>query len=372
MNAILAVGEGIPVAPLCSALGTSRATIYRRRRPARPKVARPKPARALDDDAKQAIVNELSSPRFVDRSPWEVFYTLLDEDRFLGSERTIYRVLAERDEVKERRNQRVHPPYARPELMATGPNQVWSWDISRLQTTVKWTYFYLYVVLDIFSRYVVGWMIARQENAALAKELIKESHGKHDVHPGHLILHADRGTQMTSKTLAQLMVDLDVATSFNRPHVSNDNAFSESQFKTAKYHPSYPGKFSAIEDALAWGREFFPWYNDEHKHSGIAFLTPADAHYDRADDVLARRHMARLKGYEAHPERFPHGAPRPTAIPNAVYINPPKALDVTSSSGAEPTVRAGAPADAFGDRQPPPGGHPSGVHVAPPTQELVH
>jgi len=227
VNAILAVGESVPVAPLCAALGTSRATVYRRKRPAQPKAPRPKPVRALDDEAKQAIVDELCSPRFVDRSPAEVFYTLLDEDKYLGSERTMYRVLAERDEVKERRNQRTHPLYARPELIATGPNQVGSWDISRLQTTVKWTDFYLYVVLDIFSRYVVGWMIARQENAALAKELIEESDGKHDVRPGHLVLHADRGTQMTSKTLAQLMADLDVASSFNRPHVSNDNPFSE-------------------------------------------------------------------------------------------------------------------------------------------------
>jgi putative transposase len=371
VNAVLAVGTNVPLTPLCTALGASRATVYRRKRPAPPKASRAKPARALDDDAKQAIIQELCSPRFIDRSPSEVFHTLLDEDKYLGSERTMYRVLAERDEVKERRNQRVHPPYSRPELMATGPNQVWSWDISRLQTTAKWTYFHLYVVLDIFSRYVVGWMIARHENAALAKELIKESHSKHDIQPGHLILHADRGTQMTSKTLAQLLVDLDVATSFNRPHVSNDNPFSESQFKTAKYHPSYPGKFSAIEDALAWGREFFPWYNDAHKHSGIAFLTPADVHYGRADDVLARRHLARLKGYEAHPERFPHGRPKPTAVPNAVYINPPKALDVTSA-GAEPAVRAGAPDDAFGERQPPTGGHHSADHLAPPTQELAH
>ena len=372
MNAILAVGGVVALAPLCAALGTSRATLYRKKRPTQPKAPRPKPARALDDEAKQVIVDELCSPRFVDRSPAEVFHTLLDEDRYLGSERTMYRVLAERDEVKERRNQRVHPAYARPELMATGPNQVWSWDISRLQTMVKWSYFYLYVVIDIFSRYVVGWMIARHETAALAKELIAESYRKHEVRPGHLLLHSDRGAQMTSKTLAQLMADLDVTASFNRPHVSNDNPFSESHFKTAKYHPSYPGKFSAIEDSLAWGREFFPWYNEEHKHSGIAYLAPVDVHYGRSDDVLAQRHLVRLRAYAAHPERFTRGAPRQLIIPSAVYINPPKPA-LTSSADAEQAAAAGASDDACDEREPPRGGlEVSRPNSGTKTEEVLH
>lgn len=234
----------------------------------------------------------------------------------------MYRILQERRQVKERRAQRTHPEYVRPELMASGPNQVWSWDISRLRTTVPWKY--LYVILDIFSRFVVGWMIAEHENAALAKILIAETVDRHQVAPGTLVLHADRGTQMTSKTLAQLLVDLDVGRSFSRPQVSNDNPFSESQFRTAKCEPSYPGRFAGMDDALAWGQQFFPWYNHEHRHSGIAYLTPANVHQREAEQVLAARHEVLLEAWAAHPERFVHGRPKLVAAPNATYINPPR------------------------------------------------
>jgi putative transposase len=349
MSGILAAGDHIPRARLCDALGASRATFYRHLKPPVPPAGVRRPPRALDDATRTRILDELVSPRFVDRSPSEVYYTLLDEGTYLASERTMYRVLAENVDVRERRNQRTHPKYQRPELVATGTNQVWSWDISRLRTTVKWTYFYLYVLLDIFSRYVVGWLIARQETSALGKHLIKESIEKHDVGPGVLIVHADRGTQMTSKTVAQLLADLDVTRSFSRPHVSNDNPFSEAHFRTAKYHPSYPGKFAALDDALTWGREFFGWYNDEHRHSGIAFLTPSDVHFGRADEMLARRHEVLLRAYSAAPERFPKGAPKRQELPSAVYINPPKAP--ASSPGAEPAVQAGAPGDAYNERQ---------------------
>jgi putative transposase len=324
VNAVLERRGELPVKPLCEALGVSRATVERRRRPPAPATPRPRTAaRQLAEQEKQRVVEALCSERFVDRSPAEALYTLLDEGEYLCSERTMYRVLAEHDAVKERRAQRSHPKHARPELVAAAPNEAWSWDITRLRTTVKWSYLYLYVLLDLFSRYVVGWMIARAENAAFAKLLIEESIAKHGVGPGRLVLHSDRGAPMTSKSLAQLLADLDVARSFSRPHTSNDNPFSESHFKTAKYHPSYPGRFAALEEALDWGRQFFRWYNHEHKHSGIAYLTPADVYYGRAEQRLAQRHAVLQAAYAAHPERFPNGAPKRQMLPAATYINPP-------------------------------------------------
>lgn len=323
MNAVVELRPKVAMAPLCAALGVSRATVHRRLRPRAPARPRPTPARALGAGEKQHIVDVLCGERFVDRSPAEVVHTLLDEGRYLGSERTMYRVLAERAEIRERRNQLSHPKHTRPELMATAPNEVWSWDITKLRTTVKWSYFYLYVVLDLFSRYVVGWMIARHESAAFAKLLIEESVAKHGVEPGTLVLHSDRGAPMTSKTLAQLLADLDVARSFSRPHTSNDNPFSESQLRTVKYHPSFPGRFVSIEEALEWGRSFFRWYNHEHHHSGIAYLTPADVYLGRADAVLERRHETLLAAHTAHPERFANGPPKRQVLAPATYINPP-------------------------------------------------
>lgn len=323
MNAVVALGGQVPIAPLCTALGLSRATVYRRRQPPAEKPPRPAPARALAGHERQHIAEVLCSERFVDRSPAEVVHTLLDEGQYLASERTMYRVLAERSAVKERRNQLSHPRHARPELVATAVNSVWTWDITKLRTTVKWSYFYLYVLLDLFSRYVVGWMIARAERAAFARLLIEDSIANHGIEPGTLVLHADRGPPMVSKTLAQLLADLDVTRSFSRPHTSNDNPYSESQFKTAKYHPSYPGRFATLDEALDWGRKFFAWYNHEHKHSGIAYVTPADVYLGRADAVLAQRHRVLLGAYAAHPERFPHGPPQRLVLPPATYINPP-------------------------------------------------
>ncbi len=278
----------------------------------------------MDGNEKQVVLDVLCGERFVDRSPSEVVHTLLDEDTYLCSERTMYRLLAEGNGVKERRNQLRHPKHARPELVATGPNDVWSWDITKLRTTTKWSYLNLYVLLDIFSRYVVAWMIAQKESAALARILIEEAIAKHAVQPGTLVLHSDRGAPMTSKTVAQLLADLEVTRSLSRPRVSNDNPFSESQFKTVKYHPSYPGKFSGNDEALEWGRTFFPWYNTEHKHSGIAFLTPADVYYGRSEEVLSRRHEVLLAAYGKRPDRFPQGPPRRRNLLPATYINPPR------------------------------------------------
>ncbi len=331
MSAVSEVGAAVALAPLCDALGVSRATVYRRRSlKMGPRPQRSRPERALTAVEQDAVAALLVSDRFVDRSPALIVHTLLDEDRYYCSERTMYRVLAQHDQVMERRAQRIHPTYQRPELMASAPNQVWSWDISRLRTAVKWRYLYLYVILDIFSRLVVGWMIAEHENSALAKKLIEESIDAHGVEPGSLVLHADRGTQMTSKTLAQLLADLDVTASFSRPHVSNDNPFSESHFRTAKYEPSFPGKFGGLQDGLAWGRDFFPWYNHEHRHSGIAYLTPADMHYGRGEQVLRNRHNVMLQAHAAHPERFPNGPPKLLLPPTAAYINPPRQPDATA------------------------------------------
>lgn len=326
MSAVLEMRGQLPVAPLCAALGVSRATVNRRLNPApaRPVEPRSKPARALKPHERQTILDTLCDERFTDRSPAEVYYTLLDEGQHLGSVRTFYRVLAEHKSVRERRNQLSHPQHQRPELVATGTNAVWSWDTSKLRTTTKWQYFYLYVLLDLFSRYVVGWMIARHDNAALAKVLIRQSVDKHGVQPGSLVLHSDRGPAMTSKTLAQLLTDLDVTRSLSRPHTSNDNPFSESAFKTAKYHPSYPPAFSCHDHALDWGREFFHWYNHEHRHSGIAYLTPADVYFGRADAVLTARHAKRMQAYNQHPERYPNGPPTMQTLPPATYINPPR------------------------------------------------
>ena len=288
--AVQPLASQVGVAPACRALGVPRASFYRRQRPAPGhQQPRPTPARALRASERAHVLGVLASPRFVDRSPAEVVATLLDEGRYLCAERTMYRILAANQPVRERRNQRSHPCYTKPALVATGPNQTWSWDITRLRGPKRWTSFYLYVLLDIFSRYVVGWMVADRENAALAATLIEETCLKQGIEPQVLTLHSDRGAPMTSKCTAQLLADLGVTRSLNRPQVSDDNPFSEAQFKTLKYHPGFPGRFEDITAAIAFCRSFFPWYNTEHRHAGIAMLTPDDVHHHRAPDVLAKR-----------------------------------------------------------------------------------
>ena len=338
MTALSTGAPPVPLLPLCVALGVARSTVNRRRQHGpRPCPRARQSPRALLLTERKAVLDALHSERFVDSSPAEVVHTLLGEGKYLASERTMYRILNANDEVKERRNQRRHPEYERPELMATKPNEAWSWDITRLRTREKWVYLYLYVVLDIFSRAVVGWMVAEKETAALASRLIEETSAKHDVRPGTLVLHADRGTQMTSKTLAQLLADLDIGASHSRPQVSDDNPFSESQFKTMKYHSSFPGKFTNSVDAVTFGRTFFSWYNNEHHHSGIAYLTPNEVHEGRSDEVLERRHAVRMAAWAAHPERYPRGAPRRQTLPSAVYINPP-ASPLPPSSSSSPSI----------------------------------
>ena len=266
----------------------------------------------------------LHEERFADRAPAEVHAQLLDETRYLCSERTMYRILDENQEVRERRDQLRHPAYAAPELLATRPNELWSWDITKLAGPAKWTYFYLYVILDVFSRSVVGWMVAHRESAALAKKLIADTCARQGIVPEQLTLHADRGSSMTSKAVALLLSDLGVTKSHSRPHVSNDNPFSEAQFKTLKYRPEFPDRFGSIEDARAFCQAFFTWYNTEHRHSGIGLLTPEDVHLGRAALRLAVRAEVLAGAYDAHPERFVRGVPRPAAPPTAVWINPPK------------------------------------------------
>jgi putative transposase len=311
------------VAATCAAVGLPRATYYRRKRPKPAPQPRPAPPRALTPDERAHVLDVLHAPEHVDLAPAEVYAKLLDAGEHLCSPRTMYRVLAAAGEVRERRDQLVHPEYKKPELLATGPNQVWSWDITKLLGPAKWTYFYLYVVLDIFSRYVVGWMVADRENAAHARRLLAETYARHDVEPGTLTLHQDRGAPMRAKTFAQLLADLGVTKSHSRPHVSDDNPFSEAQFKTLKYRPDFPGRFDTRDAATAYHRGFFDWYNHEHHHEALGLLTPADVHLGRAPAVVAARQRVLDAAYAANPERFVHGPPTASAPPTEVWINKP-------------------------------------------------
>jgi putative transposase len=318
----------VGIAPLCTALGLARATFYRRRGdpppgPPAPR-ERPAPRQALTAADREEVLALLHEERFVDLPPAQVWAQLLDAGRVPPcSIRTMYRVLAANAEVRERRNQLRHPAYRKPELLATSPNQVWSWDITKLLGPVKWTYYYLYVLLDIFSRYVVGWLLARQEAASLAKVLIAESCERQQITPGQLIIHADRGPSMTSQSVALLLATLGVVPSHSRPQVSDDNPFSEAQFKTLKYRPDFPARFGVYEDAEAFCQRFFPWYNAEHRHVALGLMTPADIHYGGAEAKWQQRAEVLRAAYEAHPERFPRGVPLPPPLPTAAWINKP-------------------------------------------------
>jgi putative transposase len=293
--------------------------------------------RAISETEKIKVRQELNSERFQDQSPREVYATLMDEGRYLCSWRSMYRILDENHEVRERRDQLRHPNYVKPELLATAPNQLWSWDITKLLGPTKWTYFYLYVILDVFSRYVVGSrsVISERESAALAEELISQTCARQGIQRGQLTVHADRGSAMTSKPVALLLADLGVTKTHSRPHVSNDNPYSEAQFKTLKYRPDYPTRFGCLQDARAWAAEFFNWYNREHHHTGLALLTPADVHFRRAEHVLQKRQAVLQAAYEKTPERFVKGVPRPARLPEAVWINPP--TSTTSAFIEHPT-----------------------------------
>jgi putative transposase len=313
----------------CEAVGLLRGSFYRTQQPVEPIAPNPVPKRppsprALTATEKATVRDVLNSERFQDQAPREVYATLLDEERYLCSWRTMYRILAENQEIRERRDQLQHPVYAKPELLATCPNQVWSWDITKLRGPVTWTYYYLYVILDVYSRYVVGWMIADCESEELAQELIRQTSAKQGIQPGQLTLHADNGSAMIAKSVAQLLIDLDVVKSHSRPHVSDDNPYSEAQFKTLKYRPDYPERFGCSADARAWAQAFFAWYNQEHHHTGLGLLTPAVVHHGQAETVLQKRQQVLDVAYAAHPERFVKHPPVPAQLPAAVWINPPK------------------------------------------------
>lgn len=317
------VGPRLGIASTCAALGVSTASYYRRLKPTPAAPPRPTPARALGPRERAAVLGVLHEPPFVDLAPAQVYAHLLDEGRYLCSPRTMYRLLAACQEVRERRDQLRHPRYVAPQLLATRPNEVWSWDITKLLGPVKWTYFYLYVILDIFSRYVTGWMVAYRESAELAKRLIEESCKKQHIQPGQLTLHADRGTSMRSKPVALLLADLGVTKTHSRPHVSDDNPYSESQFRTLKYRPEFPDRFGCIQDSRAFCQSFFRWYNEEHRHSGVGLFTPATVHYGQAENILRQRQDVLDVAYQRHPERFVRNAPKPPALPSEVWINKP-------------------------------------------------
>jgi putative transposase len=311
---------------LCHALDVAPATCYRARdRAQRATVTprRPTPARALTVPERAHVLALLHEDRFVDLAPAQVYATLLDEGRYLCAERTMYRLLADAHEVRERRAQRRHPVYAAPELLATGPNQLWSWDITKLKGPSTWSALHLYVVLDVFSRYVVGWMLAPRESAQLAERLIATCCRREGITRGQLTIHADRGAAMTSTSVALLLAELGVTKTHSRPHVSNDNPYSEAQFKTLKYRPTFPTRFGSMEDARAYCTAFFVWYNTIHRHSGLGLHTPCDMHHGRAAARRAQRAMVLTAAYQATPHRFVNQPPVPAALPTAAWINPP-------------------------------------------------
>lgn len=324
MTAAKELSASMGIQAACEAMGVSRATFYRERRGKGPQEPRPKPNRALSPEERQAVLEVCHSERFVDRAPAEIQATLMDEGTYLCSSRTMYRVLDAAQEVKERRDQARHPLYVKPELCAQAPNQVWSWDITDLKGPVRGSRFKLYVTIDLFSRLVVGWTVQEREDEELAKEFHRQNFLQHGIRAGELTLHSDRGAAMISKTVATLLTDLKVTKSHSRPHVSDDNPYSEAQFKTLKYSPGFPERFGSIEDARSFCRRYFQWYNHQHRHGGIGMMTPASVHEGRAEEIHAARQVVLDQAFQAHPERFSKGRPKPPALPSAAWINPPK------------------------------------------------
>jgi len=338
------------VAPVCRALAMPRASYYRWQHPPG-KAERSTPARrvprALPPEEREHILAILNDERFADLPPAEVYATLLDEGKYVCSVRTMYRVLHAHAEVRERRRQLRHPQYQAPELLAARPNQLWSWDITKLKGPVKWTYYYLYVLLDVFSRYVVGWMVALRESATLAQRLIAETCARQGIAQDQLTIHADHGPAMIAKSVALLLADLGVSKTHSRPHVSNDNPFSESQFKTLKYHPEFPDRFGSLQDTRSFLLDFFVWYNTMHHHSALGWLTPYDVHYGLAETRRAEREAALRKAFAATPERFVGGVPVPPPLPQAVWINKPRRLEEPARivTVEEPGARGARPTE---------------------------
>jgi putative transposase len=305
---------------------------YYRQQQVKAAVTEPRPVRApspraLPPAEQERVRDLLNSERFADSSPRQMYGTLLDEEQYLCSVSTMYRILRAHKEVRERRHQKRHPVYKKPELLATGPNQVWSWDITKLRGPAPHTYYYMYTILDIFSRYVVGYMIASRELASLARQLVADTCAKQGIEPDQLILHADRGSAMISKTLALLLADLGVGKSHSRPYTSDDNPLSEAQFKTMKYRPDYPDRFGSVQDARSWAQIFIHWYNHKHRHTSLGLMTPATVHDGLAAKLTVQRQATLRAACEKHPERFVRGLPTPPKQPTAVWINPPLEKD---------------------------------------------
>jgi putative transposase len=327
VRAAVQASSELEALPVCLAIGVARATFYRHRGnldgPQNPALDRQPPARSLSSVERKTVLDLLISERFADDAPRQIWAALLDEGKYFCSVSTMYRILRADCGVRERRDQLRHPVYSKPELLATTPNQVWSWDITKLLGPAKWTYFYLYVILDIFSRYVVGWTLAPRESGTLAQLLIAETYTKQSIAPGQLTVHADRGSSMKSTLVAQLLADLGVTKTHSRPYVSDDNPFSESQFRTMKYRPEFPDRFGSIQDARAFCRLFFVWYNTQHHHSGIGLHTPHNVHHGLAQALNDARRLTLSEAHSAHPERFVRKPPEPPCLPGAVWINPP-------------------------------------------------
>jgi len=335
MDAVIQLCPTVGIESACDALGVVRASFYRLRPLLGPPLTsvvslllpRPTPARALSTQERHTVRELLNCERFQDCAPAAIQATLLDEGQYLCSTRTMYRVLEQDGATRERRDQLTHPAYQKPELLAAAPKQLWSWDITKLRGPAKWTYFYLYVILDVFSRYVVGWMVALREGAGLASQLIQETFEKQVVPAGQLTLHADRGSSMRSKPVAFLLADLSITKTHSRPYTSNDNPYSESHFRTMKYRPEFPDRFGCVQDARSFCQTFFAWYNDEHRHSGIGMMTPAMVHYGLAPAVHENRQLVLDAAYAAHPDRFVGRPPVPLQLPKEVWINKPQNSD---------------------------------------------
>ena len=336
MTAAFELAPELGVSATCTAFNVGRATYYRHRNAVHgPKAKRPSASRRIPEVERQEILHVLNEPRFMDLAPAEVYATLLDENKHMCSVRTMHRVLAENSAVRERRNQLRHPHYTAPELLATMPNQLWSWDITKLHGPAKWTYFYLYVILDVFSRYVVGWMVAHRETAALAEKLISQTCERQKIARNQLTIHADNGSSMRSKPVAFLLADMGVTKTHSRPHVSNDNPFSEAHFKTMKYRPDFPEKFGALADARGFAGDFFHWYNEEHHHSGLCMLTPSDVHHGRVEQRRREHQQVLDDAFQRHPARFPHGRPLVKSPLPEVWINKPTQTTLLRSTMVE-------------------------------------
>lgn len=328
----------VGVVAACAALGVSRASYYRSQQLKPEPQPQPRPARALSDEERAHVLATLDSESFMDMAPAQVYAKLLEDGEYLCSPRTMYRVLDDADQVRERRAQRCHPEYKKPQLVATAPNQVWSWDTTKLPGPTKGTYFVLYVILDIFSRFIVGWQVATRESATIAQELIAACCELQGIVPGQLTAHADRGSPMIAKSTAQLYVDLGVAKSHSRPRTSNDNPYSESNFRTIKYRPEMPEQFGSLEHARQIVRELVDWYNEEHYHVGLALLHPVDVHYGRTDQIVEARQRVLDAAHHRHPERFVRGCPKHKAPPSAAWINPPAVDQIPNAARTQEVI----------------------------------